>query len=405
MCDTMGRLGKNVSYFAKNSDRSPNEVQLLEYHPRKTGLSGDVACTYLTIPQVETTYEVLLSRPSWMWGAEMGINEWGLVIGNEAVFTKGEYGQSGLTGMDMLRLTLERCRTAKEARDYLIYLLETYGQGGNCGYDHSFYYDNGFLMMDREELYVLQTCGREWVYKQYDRANISNQLSIATEGDAYSGGVAYDFHERHTDVDFTAFCGAASRFAQLCSSLPEADSLEGCMKALRKHAPGLENPFAEGSISSACMHYSGTFGDHSTSSMIVALEKERTVIWLTGCSLPCVSFFKPWLYGTEPVLPVTEPGDPEGKRYWLEMERFRRGLIGKKVPEEYYLQRDEIEARWIEKTPSVSAEDFPAFTQACLREEKAFYERWKDYPFAEDSCDSAYLQGWQKKNEAMESAD
>ena len=104
MCDTLGKLKASEALFAKNSDRSPNEIQVPEYHPAAHGLTGMVNCTYTSIPQVSDTYAALLSRPAWMWGAEMGVNEWGLCIGNEAVFTKGAYGKTGLTGMDMVRL-------------------------------------------------------------------------------------------------------------------------------------------------------------------------------------------------------------------------------------------------------------------------------------------------------------
>lgn len=54
--------------------------------------------------QVGKTHAVILSRPSWLWGAEMGANELGVCIGNEAVWTKEPVGQGeALLGMDLLR--------------------------------------------------------------------------------------------------------------------------------------------------------------------------------------------------------------------------------------------------------------------------------------------------------------
>jgi secernin len=101
-----------------------------------------------------------------MWGAEMGFNEHGLACGNEALFTKCDSGVESLTGMDLVRLALERCRTALEAKDLICSLLSQYGQGGNCGFDSRFLYSNGFLLVDRTACYVVETVGREWAWKK-----------------------------------------------------------------------------------------------------------------------------------------------------------------------------------------------------------------------------------------------
>jgi len=90
MCDTFGVLGKH-KIFGKNSDRSPNEIQVLEYIEGYKPEEKLLKLTYLEIPQEKKVNSIIISRPKWMWGAEMGVNEYGLVIGNEAIFTKGRY--------------------------------------------------------------------------------------------------------------------------------------------------------------------------------------------------------------------------------------------------------------------------------------------------------------------------
>ena len=71
-----------------------------QHHPQDASLQ----CTYITIPQVPRTLAVVLSKPSWMWGAEMGANELGVVVGNEAVWTvEDSNGPPALLGMDLVR--------------------------------------------------------------------------------------------------------------------------------------------------------------------------------------------------------------------------------------------------------------------------------------------------------------
>src|ERR1700728_1873910 len=110
MCDTIiagpATTAKGVLLFGKNSDRQRNEAQTIESHSA-TLYSEDqaVRCTYVAIPQVARVHAVLLSRPFWMWGAEMGANEHGVVIGNEGLFSREPPPETpALTGMDLVRL-------------------------------------------------------------------------------------------------------------------------------------------------------------------------------------------------------------------------------------------------------------------------------------------------------------
>src|SRR5690606_35942757 len=145
--------------FAKNSDRDPNEAQLLDWRPAAEHDPGStVRCTWIEVPQVPATRAVLLSRPWWMWGAEIGANDAGVVIGNEAVFTKVHEKEPGLLGMDLLCLALERASTAHEAVGVIVELLERHGQGGGCSFEHPrFSYDNSFIVADPNGAIVLET--------------------------------------------------------------------------------------------------------------------------------------------------------------------------------------------------------------------------------------------------------
>lgn len=419
MCDTLGILGGSTALFGKNSDRSPNEAQVLEYRDSLLHFMTDMRLsfenkkptphesramqklTYCKVEQVPQTHAVLLSRPRWMWGAEMGVNDCGLCIGNEAVFTRGSYGRDGLTGMDLVRLALERCGSAKEALELIIAFLERYGQGGNCGYDHEFYYDNAFLIMDRSELYVLETAGREWAWKRMERASISNRLSLGADADAYSSKPC-NFAKKYTEVVYSTFSGAKNRRRMTGECLARASSAGDIMKTLRLHDKGVDAPFAQGSVKSPCMHFGGLVGDHSTGSMVVQLEKSRTVLWLTGSSAPCVSLYKPWLFGSGVKPPVYAAGDLKAELYWREQERFRRSLLGKKLPEDFYSSRDELEKQWLSDAATCPGEAFPELTARCMEQEREFYSRWQGYEFEKVKTPAGFMSRWDKKNRVFE---
>ena len=189
MCDTLILRHQGQTWFAKNSDREPAEPQrLLRLPAVRNDPEARLRTTYLDIPQAAQRHALVISQPSWIWGAEMGVNEHGVAIGNEAVFTKlTRQRGTALLGMDLLRLGLERGASAREALEVITGLLQRYGQGGPAGYrDKRIRYDNSFLIADPGEAWVLETAGNLWAAKKVERWAISNALTLGHEFDLCS---------------------------------------------------------------------------------------------------------------------------------------------------------------------------------------------------------------------------
>lgn len=317
MCDTLWKRLNGEIFFAKNSDRSCNEPNLTVFIAGRKRNEKELKCTYITIPQVERVNSVLLVKPSWMWGAEMGINEHGVTIGNEAVFTKSKgKKEEKLLGMDMLRIALERADSAKNALEVIIDLLTVYGQGGNCGYDKKFYYDNSFLITDKSAGYIIETSGKDYTVKELsDRGNISNRLSIDE-----------DFTNKHIEPVFSFFAGSRQRLDTGCARLAAAKDLSDIFHALRAHNGEADKKlFLRGSVKSVCMHQGVLIGDHTTGSMVVHYGKKGTSIWITGSSTPCLSVFKPIIFGEE--IPPVFLDEKKSFAYWSRREYLNRAVF------------------------------------------------------------------------------
>eukprot|EP00980_Cylindrotheca_fusiformis_P020571 scaffold7641_cov115-Cylindrotheca_fusiformis.AAC.17 len=307
-CDTFVALypsaPKGTVVFGKNSDRPAGEGQSIRrYAARERGDPQEQCqCTYISIPQAPKTYAVLLSQIDWMFGAEHGTNEKGVVVGNEAVWTKvndEDLSTKRLLGMDLVRLGLERGSTAREALDVITSLLEKHGQGGPCAQDDdSFVYHNSFLIADPREAWVLETAGRHWVAKRITTGsrNISNTLTIRTDYDLHSDGLV-EYAIKHnlwnknkkTDddaLDWTLYFGdgcdeeCKSPFSRqscgrkLLEEYAESEKLDEVqmMKILRSHDGGI------------CMHG----GFETAASMVSVLKSDGDHNhWMLDRPHPC----------------------------------------------------------------------------------------------------------------------
>jgi len=373
MCDTMVALGNSTEngsvLFAKNSDRDANESHELIIIPRKEHEpDSKTKCTYIEIPQVAQTFSVLLAKPFWIWGCEMGANEYGLVIGNEAVFTKAEVRKKpGLIGMDFIRLALERTKSSFEALKCIIGLLETYGQSGNCSYDKSLYYHNSFLIADSKEAWVLETADYQWAAKKVeDIYSISNAITIENEWDLSSDDLVkfaidhhwcrgrddFNFKKCYSEFLHTHFSQADIR--QQCTSLSLKRSKGKInalwmMKALRTHPDEIGyRPDRSLTKWGVCMHQGfGPFRiSQSVGSLVSEINSDIATHWLTGTSAPCTGIFKPvWIDSGLPALGKRPTNQFDPETLWWKHEQLHREVI-KDYPNRirlYELERDNYE--------------------------------------------------------------
>ena len=396
MCDTFVALSTATLdgsvIFGKNSDRDANEAHELVVIPRGFYSEGDsVRCTYISIPQVEETNAVFLAKPFWIWGAEMGANEHNVVIGNEAVFSKIPAGKKpGLIGMDFLRLALERADTARQALDVITMLLEKYGQSGNCGFAHSFYYHNSYLIADQSEAWVLETVDRHWAaQKVKDFRSISNGLTIESEWDLASENLIsfaiekgwcesekdFNFKQCYSDKLFTKFSDSNKRFCRTSGLLKfykEELNVKNAISILRDHGVNSHRDWSPDKKvvgSEVCMHASvGPIrGSQTTGSLVTQIKDGKAIHWVTGTAAPCTSIFKPvWIDSGVPLMNdegsstevmngdgfVTPTGSYDQGTLWWQHEDLHREILKdyRTFIKLYENDRDQLENGFITET-------------------------------------------------------
>lgn len=410
MCDSFIALAEvtlngNV-LLAKNSDREPDEAQAIARYSRKHHKEKNITCTYIEIPQVPETYECILSKPFQMWGAEMGANEYGLVIGNEAVFTKMKFEKhnNGLTGMDLLRLALERCKNSDQAIVCITSLLLQYGQNASGGYrNKKFYYDNSFIIADPQQAWVLETAGKEWAAEKVkDIRSISNKLSIG-EADQYSvhaksfaqskgwwkEGTSFNFQNTYSDWFYTRMGRGAVR--QTCTtslSRERAGQLSAgdCIKILQSH--NLDDARfkpSRANTGSVCMHATSLLNpSNTTGSMVAEIRSGSThTIWLTGTAHPCLSIYLPFFFGTRVLQNFTQPSAHEDDSLWWRAEKIHRWICKDYQTRKMLINKErmQIQNQFLERESELiktnaSIQSLESFSLECLRVMNECLLRW-----------------------------
>ncbi len=427
MCDTFiatrSSTTNGIPIFGKNSDRPPNEGQHLAYFPAARYSIGErVKCTYIEIPQVEKTHAILLSKPYWMWGAEMGINEHGLVIGNEAVYSKVlAVRKPALLGMDLLRLALERAVTPRKAVQVIVDLLEQFGQGGNCVSDGGdMYYHNSFLLSNAEDAWVLETVDKHWAARQLvDSYAISNCLTLDDRFDIASPSLVelaasgkFDYARDFSDRLYTPLGRGRARCSTIKGLLDSQKgrvTAETAMSILRHHE---NEPFDLQASSplamDVCMHagFGPIRASQSTASLTACLDETSPLVFATGTSAPCTGIFKPLWLDALPSLGVDPASTYDPSSMFWSHERLHRAVL-LNYPERlraYASDRDALEAKFVNGAMSLSgapaarrAEFSGQCFQEAARSEADWLERVERIPARRKFWHARAWDGFNKK--------
>jgi dipeptidase len=305
MCDTLAVVGARGLLFGKNSDRPPDEPQVVErFSARPAG--GTLRTQYLELADAGAAAFVG-SRPTWLWGVEHGVNEHGVAIGNEKLYTTGRPGARppALLGMDLVRLGLERGRSADHAVEVITGLIEEYGQGGSGERDSYSPYDSSFLVADATGGWIVESCDRTWAARPIGAgASVSNRISLRTDWTRASADVAAgsDFQQyRHPAIPTTIADHRLAATARCVARGAPALTPDVVMAALRDHgsgpwggpdSPTVPPPTEAGADHrgvTVCMHVRGV--QNTTASMVVEVPRhDPPVIW-AALGNPCVSVY------------------------------------------------------------------------------------------------------------------
>lgn len=283
MCDCLVALpalsASGKTLFAKNSDRPRNENQIIRWNPSRRD-TDDIQATHISVaPFAQTTLACVLSLPEWCWGAEHGVNEAGVAIGNETIYTTDDPRDApdALIGMDLVRLGLERATTAQEAVHVLSEMIAEYGQGGS-GHDSRSGaprrpYWSSFLIADPADAWVVETSGRVVESMRVTSTwAISNRTTIPE----------FDAAHRHPKQPVHLLVDPrlnASR--DVLRTVPV--TRDAVTHHLSSHVGG-DNGWT------VCMHaeHNGEVVEQTTASLIAELDKNNSTVWWAQGS-PCVT--------------------------------------------------------------------------------------------------------------------
>jgi secernin len=311
----LGQAGVDgQAIFGQNSDRPRGFGQGLHRTHRHDYAAGEkVQLKYVDLPQARRVYEVLGSQPAGLWGYDFGINENEVAAGWVTLPARFSCQRPGLQATELIRLVLERSRTARQGVDLLTDMVERFGQGGwETGSEKS-EWDNAFLIADPTEAYAVETAGNHWAYQEIreirvlsgvrvirqDWDRVSRQLAAYAIGNRLwpGDGSKLDFAEV-VGQDGLTRSGSLRRWARATQRMQQQNGhLDTAFirRLLGDHPQGADAKDRADHSASLCEH-GRTSGDEVTTASIVApLSSSPARLPMAWCCFgrPCTSIYFP----------------------------------------------------------------------------------------------------------------
>jgi dipeptidase len=322
--------------FGHNSEqltRSCQSLQLIRGRPFAVG--EKVQTSSLELPQARETWTVLGSRPHGAWGFQHGVNEHGVAAGRASLATRVAVTPGGLRGTDLVRLALERSRTARQAVDLLTDLVGRHGQAPEPGApDRN---GNLFVLADDAEAFVVEAAGPYWVYQEPREVRAAGAVSTIRQD---WNRIAPGLSERALAEGWWPADGSKLDFAAAVSPPPAE---EGPAAALRRWGRatvllGEQN----GHIDMAFLRRllgdqpEGDEGGEVSAGLVVSLAAEEGRLRTAWCAFgpPGLSVsFPVFLEGDLPAAFARSAAEPSPDCFWWRLRAGvrRRGDAGRDV--------------------------------------------------------------------------
>ncbi len=314
-CDMVVALGSATAtgstVFASNYHGPLRQRLTVRREVGKAHSPGEtVSLPAISLPQARQTYTVLAWQEPQTWGYHHGVNEHHVAAGCAAWQSLLGQAHAPLTGPDLVRLALERSRTARQALELVTDLVTRHGQTGSGPRD------NVFLLADGQEAYVLEAAGPYWAWIECREVRAVSDVGLVRQDwQRLSPGLAEHaiaqgwWPDDGTKLDFSSLCqeplGQASalrRWGRASFLLEQQNGhidLAFVRRLLSDHYEGTHfevDPSKPGAgPKPLCRHATPDDALGTTASFLTSLSADSQVVPMVWCTFgpPCLSVFLP----------------------------------------------------------------------------------------------------------------